>query len=89
MAYAGIGLYLYAVSGIKNPPKDMPWVDLLMKLLFPVMPDVLHVVIFHDVDELFHSKPSVSGDLQGEHWKMTLFKFDEKFQFSTNGVIPS
>ena len=26
-----------------------------LKLLFPVVPDVLHiVVIFHDVDELFH-----------------------------------
>ena len=26
-----------------------------MQLLFPVVPDVLHiVVIFHDVDELFH-----------------------------------
>ena len=59
-------------------------------LLFPVVPDVLDIVIiFHDVDELFHSKPSVSGGTQGKHWKMTLFKFDEKFQFSTNGVIPS
>ena len=30
--------------------------------LFPVVPDILYiVVIFHDVDELFHSKPSVSG----------------------------
>jgi hypothetical protein len=32
-----------------------------MELLFPVVPDVLDIVIFfHDVDELFHSKPSVS-----------------------------
>ena len=34
----------------------MPWGLLrFMELLFPVVPDVLHiVVIFHDVDELFH-----------------------------------
>ena len=31
------------------------------------MPHVLHVVvILHDVDELLHSKPSVSGDIEGE-----------------------
>ena len=36
-------------------------------LLFPVVPDVLHVVvILHDVQQLFHSKPSVSGDIEGE-----------------------
>ena len=59
-------------------------------LLFPVVPDVLDIVIiFHDVDELFHPKPSVSVDLQGKHWEMTLFKFDEKSCFSTNSVIPS
>ena len=36
-------------------------------LLFPVVPHVLHVVVlFHDVQQLFHSKPSVSGDIEGE-----------------------
>jgi len=59
-------------------------------LLFPVVPDVLHIVIFfHDVDELFHSKPSVSGGIKGNTGKIPLFKFDEKIQFSTNSVIPS
>ena len=44
----------------------------LLKLLFPVVPDVLDiVVIFHDVDELFHSKPSVSGGNQEKHWGNT------------------
>jgi len=61
-----------------------------MFLLFPVVPDVLHiVVIFHDVDELFHSKPSVSGGIKGNTGKILLFKFDEKSCFSTNSVIPS
>ena len=44
----------------------------LPKLLFPVVLDVLDVVIiFHDVDELFHSKPSASGGYQGKHWENT------------------
>ena len=35
--------------------------------LFPVVPDILDiVVVFHDVQQLFHSKPSVSGDIEGE-----------------------
>ena len=33
----------------------MSWGAVVYGLLFPVVPDVLHiVVIFHDVDELFH-----------------------------------
>ena len=31
------------------------------------MPHVLHVVVlFHDVQQLFDTKPSVSGDIEGE-----------------------
>jgi hypothetical protein len=58
--------------------------------LLPVVPDVLHiVVIFHDLDELLHPKPSVSGDCHENHWKMALFMLDEKSRLSTNSVIPS
>jgi len=46
------------------------------------VPDVLHIVIlFHDVDELFHPKPSVSGDYREKHWKIALFKLDENSVF--------
>ena len=47
-----------------------------MELLFPVVPDVLHIVIvFHDVDELFHQSNMlgglqllvVLGDQRGKH----------------------
>ena len=39
----------------------------IQKLLFPVVPDVLDiVVIFHGVDELLHPKPSVSWEKREE-----------------------
>ena len=38
-----------------------------MFLFFPVVPHILDiVVVFHDVQQLLHSKPSVSGDIEGE-----------------------
>ena len=43
------------------------WKKLKMLLLFPVVPDVLDiVVIFHGVDELLHPKPSVSWEKREE-----------------------
>ena len=55
-----------------------------MKLLFPVVPDVLHiVVIFHDVDELFHQS-NMLGGLQllivlGDHLGKTQGNMGKKF----------
>jgi len=77
---------------IKTPPAALLAAGgyCIQKLLFPVVPDVLDIVIlFHDVDELVHSKPSVSGEIKGNTGKIPLFKFDEKIQFSTNSVITS
>ena len=56
-----------------------------MFLLFPVVPDVLHIVIFfHDVDELFHQL-DVLFALQllvvlGNHWGKTHENEWEKFE---------
>ena len=76
--------------GKQYPPAFAGGYVYMQLVLLPVVPDVLHIiVIFHDVDELFHSKPSVSGETQGKHWKITLFKFERKFRLSTNSVIPS
>ena len=50
-----------------QPIKTGPAQQTPLHLFFPVVPHVLDiVVVFHDVQQLFHSKPSVSGDIEGE-----------------------
>ena len=54
------------------------------ELLFPVVPDVLHiVVIFHDVDELFHQLDVLFAlellIVLGNHWGKMQENEGEKF----------
>ena len=75
---------------MKNHPftvvrKRVIGISIIRKLLFPVVPDVLDiVVIFHDVDELFHQLDMLFA-LQllivlGDHLGKTQENEGEKFE---------
>ncbi len=55
-----------------------------MQLLFPVVPDILHIVVFfHDLDELFHQLNVLFAFQRlvvlGNHWGKTQENKGKKF----------